>query len=193
MSSGDSCGILHERTSVYRSHRRRFPAAIISHRVWLYFRFTLSFRDVEEMLATRGISLNYETVRKWRLKFGQTSTTACVSSHLDLATDGISTKPSGSSRHTSKQGGTSVPPAFMEQLMKVRFATSEQVVGAPEAVGTNRLNSTKQARELGAFFGESFHEINLTIPASALSIHGSTLICSMRFPGTRPLLTRRRF
>jgi putative transposase len=52
-------------------HRHRFPAEIISHCVWLYFRFSLSFRDVEEMLAMRGVSLSYETVREWCLKFGQ--------------------------------------------------------------------------------------------------------------------------
>jgi putative transposase len=45
---------------------------VISHCVWLYFRFSLSFRDVEEMLAMRGVSLSYETVREWCLKFGQT-------------------------------------------------------------------------------------------------------------------------
>jgi putative transposase len=60
------------RTSVSRYHRHRFPAEIISHCVWLYFRFALSFRDVEEMLAMRGVVLTYETVREWCLKFGQT-------------------------------------------------------------------------------------------------------------------------
>src|ERR1700736_6392578 len=59
-------------TSVSRYHRHRFPAEIIGHCVWLYFRFALSFRDVEEMLAMRGVSLTYETVRAWGLKFGQT-------------------------------------------------------------------------------------------------------------------------
>jgi len=53
-------------------HRHRFPAEIISHSVWLYFRFALSFRDVEELLAMRGVALTYETVREWCLKFGQT-------------------------------------------------------------------------------------------------------------------------
>jgi putative transposase len=53
-------------------HRHRFPAEIISHSVWLYFRFALSFRDVEEMLAMRGVALTYETVREWCFKFGQT-------------------------------------------------------------------------------------------------------------------------
>lgn len=51
----------------------RFPPAIISHAVWLYFRFSLSFRDVEELLAQRGIVVTDETVRQWCLKFGQTS------------------------------------------------------------------------------------------------------------------------
>jgi putative transposase len=50
--------------------RHRFPAAVIRHAVWLYFRFNLSLRDVEEMLAERGIEVNYETVRCWIKKFG---------------------------------------------------------------------------------------------------------------------------
>jgi putative transposase len=50
----------------------RFPPAIISHAVWLYFRFPLSLRMVEEMLAARGIVVSHETVRQWGLKFGQT-------------------------------------------------------------------------------------------------------------------------
>lgn len=50
----------------------RFPSEIISHAVWLYFRFSLSFRDVEVLLAQRGIVVTYETVRQWCLKFGQT-------------------------------------------------------------------------------------------------------------------------
>jgi len=46
-------------------YRHRFPAEIISHCVWLYFRFSLSFRDVEELMSSRGVSLSYETVREW--------------------------------------------------------------------------------------------------------------------------------
>jgi putative transposase len=60
------------RTSVSLYHRHRFPAEIISHCVWLYFRFALSFRDVEEMLTMRTVTLSYETVREWCFKFGQT-------------------------------------------------------------------------------------------------------------------------
>jgi len=53
----------------YAGHR--FPAEVISHAVWLYFRFPLSLRMVEEMLAARGIDVSHETVRQWARKFGQ--------------------------------------------------------------------------------------------------------------------------
>src|SRR6201993_4079961 len=52
----------------YRRHR--FPPGIIQHALWLYLRFTLSYRDVEELLAERGLDVSYETVRRWVLKFG---------------------------------------------------------------------------------------------------------------------------
>ena len=55
--------------SRYAGHR--FPAEIISHAIWLYFRFPLSLRMVEEMLAARGILVSHETVRQWARKFGQ--------------------------------------------------------------------------------------------------------------------------
>jgi putative transposase len=53
----------------YRGHR--FPKEIISYCVWLYFRFGVSFRDVEELMAARGVLVSYETVRRWCDKFGQ--------------------------------------------------------------------------------------------------------------------------
>jgi putative transposase len=56
-------------TDRYKNHR--FPAEIISHGVWLYFRFCLSYRDVEELLFARGVSVTYEAIRKWCCKFGQ--------------------------------------------------------------------------------------------------------------------------
>jgi putative transposase len=52
----------------YRRHR--FPPEIIQHAVWLYFRFPLSYRNVEDLLAERGVEVSYETVRRWALKFG---------------------------------------------------------------------------------------------------------------------------
>src|SRR5215213_7191875 len=53
------------------SYRRyRFPPTVIQHAVWLYLRFSLSYRDVEELLAERGLDVSYESVRTWVLKFG---------------------------------------------------------------------------------------------------------------------------
>ena len=52
----------------YRRHR--FPPVVIQHAVWLYLRFTLSYRDVEDLLAERGLDVFYETIRSWVLKFG---------------------------------------------------------------------------------------------------------------------------
>ncbi|MEM6891696.1 MAG: IS6 family transposase, partial [Pseudomonadota bacterium] len=50
--------------------RHRFPPQIIAHAVWLYVRFNLSLREVEEMLLQRGIDTSYESVRRWVIKFG---------------------------------------------------------------------------------------------------------------------------
>jgi putative transposase len=56
-------------TARYKNHR--FPGEIISHGVWLYYRFTLSYRDVQELLFERGITVSHEAVRQWSRKFGQ--------------------------------------------------------------------------------------------------------------------------
>ena len=53
----------------YKHHR--FPAEIISHGAWLYYRFCLSYRDVEELLFARGVIVTYEAIRQWCRKFGQ--------------------------------------------------------------------------------------------------------------------------
>ena len=55
--------------NLYRQYR--FPFEIVSHCVWLYFRFCLSYRDVEERIAARAITLTYEVVRYWCREFGQ--------------------------------------------------------------------------------------------------------------------------
>ncbi|MCF1462055.1 IS6 family transposase [Agrobacterium vitis] len=54
----------------YRYKRHRFPAEIIAHAVWLYFRFPLSLRHVEDLLAERGIDVSFQTVSEWAAKFG---------------------------------------------------------------------------------------------------------------------------
>jgi hypothetical protein len=53
----------------YKGHR--YPVEIINHCVWLYFRFPLSFREVEELMLERGVAVSYETIRRWCAKFGQ--------------------------------------------------------------------------------------------------------------------------
>ena len=56
--------------SVPSYKRHRFPPEVIAHAVWLYYRFALSFRDIEEMLASRGVTVSYEAIRLWCGKFG---------------------------------------------------------------------------------------------------------------------------
>jgi hypothetical protein len=56
-------------TPSYKGHR--YPVEIINHCVWLYFRFSLSFREVEELILVRGVAVSYETIRQWSAKFGQ--------------------------------------------------------------------------------------------------------------------------
>lgn len=56
---------------IRRYKNYRFPAEIISHGVWLYYRFCLSYRDVEKLLFARSMVVSYEAIRKWCRKFGQ--------------------------------------------------------------------------------------------------------------------------
>jgi putative transposase len=60
---------VHLPSALYKRHR--FPGEIISHAVWLYYRVLLSYRDLEELLAERGIAVSYEAIRRWCLRFGQ--------------------------------------------------------------------------------------------------------------------------
>ena len=85
--------------------RHRFPPEIIAHAVWLYFRFPLSLRLVEEMLLERGILVSYETIRRWALKFG--ADYACRLKRKARAgmTSGISTRSSSPSMARSAISG----------------------------------------------------------------------------------------
>lgn len=65
----DDTSLMTSQPNLYRCHR--FSSEIISYCVWLYFRFSLSYRDVELLMAQRGVVLTYETVRQWCKKFGQ--------------------------------------------------------------------------------------------------------------------------
>ncbi len=76
--------------SLYRRHL--FPPEIISHAVWLYHRFALSFRDVENLLAERGITVSYEAIRSWCRKFGPAYAPRCGADRADSATSGTWTR-----------------------------------------------------------------------------------------------------
>ena len=69
--AGSGRGRYRRRMTPISFKRHRFSPEIIQHAVWLYARFTLSFRDVEDLLAERGIDISNETVRRWFLKFGR--------------------------------------------------------------------------------------------------------------------------
>ena len=65
----------------YKGHR--YPAEIIAHCVWLYHRFPLSFREVEELMLVRGVIVSYETIRQWCAKFGPVYAAGLRRRHLD--------------------------------------------------------------------------------------------------------------
>jgi transposase-like protein len=72
--------------------RHQFPPEVIRHAVWLYLRFTLSYRDVEELLAERGLDLSYETVRRWVSSSGQLSLATSVGFVPGQVPNGTSTR-----------------------------------------------------------------------------------------------------
>jgi putative transposase len=98
------------RESLYRRHR--FPPEVISYAVWLYFRFPLSLRMVEEMLAARGICVTYETVRQWGKKFGKAFADQIRQRAPLAATNGIWTKSSSRSRARSIGSGAPIRMAL---------------------------------------------------------------------------------
>src|ERR1700731_1151320 len=94
----------------YRRHR--FPPVVIQYAVWLYLRSTLSYRDVEELLAERGLDVTYETVRSWVVKFGPIIARRLRRSVLGRAIAGISTRWSfGSPVSGCISGGPSITKA----------------------------------------------------------------------------------
>jgi len=95
-----------KRTDTYSSYR--YPIEIISHAVWLYFRFTLSFRNLEEILAYRGVIVSHETVRLRTLKFGQTYANAPVgdSQNVGIISGTVTGTPPGTSSGSSSRGFT---------------------------------------------------------------------------------------
>jgi transposase-like protein len=82
-------------TSTYKRHR--FPTEIISQCVWLYFRFSLSYRDVELLMAERSVVVSYESIRQWCLKFGDEYAQKLRKRRGNQATNGTSMRSSSKS------------------------------------------------------------------------------------------------
>ena len=102
----------------YRGYR--FPPEIISQAVWLYHRFCLSFRDVEDLLSQRGITVSYEAIRLWCLKFGPEYARRVKRRQDRLGdTRGISTKSSSRSRVDDNISGvpSAVTPVLAARTM----------------------------------------------------------------------------
>ena len=97
--------MLTSRDPLYRRHR--FPPEVISYAVWLYFRFPLSLRMVEEMLSARGICVTYETVRQWGKKFGKAFSDQIRQRAPAAATNGIWMR--SSSRSPANNTGFGAP------------------------------------------------------------------------------------
>ncbi|MEQ9470641.1 MAG: IS6 family transposase [Roseitalea porphyridii] len=131
--------------SIYRRHR--FHPSIIQAAVRLYYRFTLSFRDVEEILAERGVDVSYETIRRWCLKFGPTFARRIrVQRQLPSSTwhiDEVFMKIGGRQhylwRAVDSEGevvdvllqsrrNTTAAKKFLRHAMRVRLATPQTVV-----------------------------------------------------------------
>ena len=92
--------------------RHRFPPEIIANAVWLYARFNLSLREVEEMLLERGVDISYKTVRRWMAKFGPKIAGSCVAASRTWAISGISMRcVLRSQAGCSGSGGSSIKRA----------------------------------------------------------------------------------
>jgi len=93
----------------------RFPPEIIQQAIWLYLRFTLSFRDVEDLLAERGIIVSYETVRRWVNHFGpKMALSRCRMMHANDLVDNYAHAAAAAVRHVS-----------MAEARKVRCVLAE--------------------------------------------------------------------
>ena len=86
-------------------HGYRFPPDIISHAVWLYHRFGVSFRDVEDLLAQRGITVSYEAIRLWCLTSVQYTLAGSSVDRAGWATSGTWTRSSSPSRNSGAISG----------------------------------------------------------------------------------------
>src|SRR6202521_5254745 len=146
----------------YRRHR--FPPVVIQHAVWLYLRFTLSYRDVEDLLAERGLDISYETIRSWVIKFGPVIARRLRRRrprpsnrwHLDEMVVRIAGKRMYLWRAVDHEG--EILDALVQRRRDKRAAVKlmrkllRKQAFAPKMVVTNKLRS----------YGAAFHHLRLT-------------------------------
>jgi len=136
--------------------RDRFPPEIIQHAVWLYARFSLSFRDVEDLLAERGIDVSNETLRRWFLKFGRliagnlrrSRPRASARSHLDEMVIKIRGRKHWLWRAVDDEGDVLEVFATKRWNRKAALAFLKRAMkryGQPRAIVTDRLKSYRAA------------------------------------------------
>ena len=143
-------------------HRHRYPTVVIQQAIWLYFRFALSYRDVEDMLAERGIDVSYETVRRWALKFGAIIARKLrrgrprpdVRSHLDEVFVSINVRQLYVWRAVDSEGEVLDilvhPRRDRKAALKLMRKLLKKHGVAPATIVTDKLGSYRSAlRELG--------------------------------------------
>src|SRR5207237_10800141 len=148
----------------YRRHR--FPPRMIQYAIWLYLRFTLSYRDVEELLAERGLEVSYETVRRWVLKFGPgiarklRRCRPCPSDrwHLDEMVVGIAGKRMYLWRAVDHEGEVLDMLVQRRRDMQAALRLMRKLLRkqgfAPKLLVTDKLG----------FYGSAFRQLRLTCP-----------------------------
>jgi len=128
-------------TPSYEGHR--YPVEIINHCVWLYFRFPLSFREVEELMLVRGVAVSYETTGGGAPSSGRPTPTSCAGGARAPATSGTSTRcSSGSTAGCGTCGARSTSTAtcstFSSSHAETRWRPSDSSVSCSRACGTCR-------------------------------------------------------
>ena len=186
----------------------RFPGAVIAHAVWLYLRFPLSFRDVEELLAERGIRVSYETVRCWVAKFGSQFATELRKRevrpgrvwHLDEMAVRIGGKQHWLWRAVDEHGAT------LEVLLQEHRDTDAaerffrtllgHVGAAPERVHTDKLSSYAAAlRRLPELAGADHQQVRSAMRCNnrVEQAHQPTRIRERRMGRFRCAISAQRF
>jgi hypothetical protein len=120
--------------------RYRFPPDIIRHPVWLYECFTLGYRDVEDLLAERGLDISYETMRRWVLKFG-VSIRPRIASSTPTADVAMASRRDGRNDCGPKGGDGSEAGNAISRRAVSSFCTSFAIVRCSRSRGVDRLSA----------------------------------------------------